>query len=285
MNWVKGLAVAVAVLAISSVTNGQGAQAKDYSKITIATEGAYPPYNMHAPDGKLEGFEIDLGNNLCERMKITCTWVSQDWDSMIPALNAGKFDAVMDGMSITPQREKVIAFSIPYTRSATTFLVPKDSPLAKMPDTGERVSLDNKDATDQAIAAITPILKGKTVGAQVATIQANFLKTYLGNVVDIRTYKTTEEHDLDLASGRIDAACASTSYFVSTLNKPGGDKYTEVGPLFTGGLLGKGTGVGVRKDDPDLVAMFNKAIEAAKADGTIKALSLKWFKTDIVPST
>jgi len=278
MNWVKGLAVAAAMLAMSGM-----AQAKDYSKITIATEGAYPPYNMHAPDGKLIGFEIDLGNNLCERMKITCTWVAQDFDSMIPALNAGKFDAVMDGMSITPAREKVIAFTQPYTQSPTTFLVEKDSPLAKMPDTGERVSLDDKAATDKAIAAITPALKGKTVGAQVATIQANFLKTYLANVVTIRTYKTTEEHDLDLSAGRIDAALASVSYFISTLAKPGGDKFTEVGPLFVGGLLGKGTGVGIRKADAELVDMFNKALSAAKEDGTLKALSLKWFKVDISP--
>ncbi len=281
MNWAKAVAFALAVMAAA----GGVAQAKDYKKIVIATEGAYPPYNMHSPDGKLIGFEIDLGDDLCKRMDIQCTWVSQDWDSMIPALNAGKFDAVMDGMSITPQREKVIAFSIPYTQSPTTFLVPKDSSLAKMPDTGTRVSLDDKAAMDKAIAAITPMLKGKTVGAQVATIQANFLKTYLANVVTIRTYKTTEEHDLDLSAGRIDAALASTSYFISTLSKPGGDKFEEVGPLFTGGLLGKGTGVGIRKDDPELVTMFNKAIEAAKNDGTIRALSLKWFKTDIAPQS
>jgi len=279
MNWAKGLAVACALFAA-----GAGiAQAKDYKKIVIATEGAYPPYNMHAPDGKLIGFEIDLGNNLCQRMEVQCTWIAQDWDSMIPALNAGKFDAIMDGMSITPQRLKVIAFSEPYTQSPTTFLVEKDSPLAKMPDTGTRVSLDDKSATDKAIAEITPMLKGKTVGVQVATIQENLLKTYLANVVTIRTYKTTEEHDLDLSSGRIDAAIASTSYFISTLSKPGGNQFTEVGPLFTGGLLGKGTGVGIRKSDPELVAMFDKAIAAAKADGTIKALSIKWFKTDIAP--
>jgi octopine/nopaline transport system substrate-binding protein len=273
-------------LAIACVMVAAGAglaQAKDYSHITIATEGAYPPYNMHAPDGKLIGFEIDLGDNLCKRMHVTCTWVAQNFNSMIPALNAGKFDAIMDGMSITPQREKVIAFSEPYTQSPTTFLVDKDSPLAKMPDTGVHVSLDDKAATDKAIAAITPILKGKTVGVQVATIQYNLLKTYLGSVVTIRTYQTTEEHDLDLAAGRIDAAIASTSYFISTLAKPGGNEFEEVGPLFTGGLLGKGTGVGIRKDDPQLVAMFNKAISAAKADGTLKKLSLKWFKTDVVP--
>ncbi|HEY6432704.1 MAG TPA: transporter substrate-binding domain-containing protein [Acetobacteraceae bacterium] len=279
MNWGRTLATAGVLAAVLA----GAAQAKDYSKIVIATEGAYPPYNMHAPNGELIGFEIDLGNDLCKRMNIQCTWVAQDWDSMIPALNAGKFDAVMDGMSITPQRLKALDFSKPYTTSPTTFLVLKNGPLAKMPDTGQHVSLDDKAATDKAIADITPILKGKTVGAQTATIQANLLDTYLKNVVTIRTYKTTEEHDLDLSDNRIDASLASTSYFVSTLSKPGGDQFVEVGPLFTGGLLGKGTGVGIRKTDPELVAMFNKAIDEATKDGTISKLSLKWFKTDIAP--
>ncbi len=270
-------------LALAALFPPAAALARTYSHIVIATEGAYPPYNMHAPGGKLIGFEIDLGNNLCARMHITCTWIAQDWDSMIPALEAGKFDAIMDGMSITPQRLKVIDFSTPYTQSPTTFLVLRSSPLAKMPDTGLHVLLDNAAATRAAIAAITPMLKGKTVGVQVATIQENLLHAYLANVVTIRTYKTTEEHDLDLAAGRIDAAIASTSYFVSTLAKPGGDQFVEVGPLFTGGLLGKGTGVGIRKSDPGLVAMFDQAIAAAKKDGTIRTLAIKWFKTDVSP--
>jgi octopine/nopaline transport system substrate-binding protein len=259
------------------------ALAKDYSHITIATEGAYAPYNMHAPDGKLIGFEIDLGDDLCKRMKIQCTWMAQDWDGMIPALNAGKFDAIMDGMSITEARLKVIDFSRNYTQSPSLFLVRKDSALAKLPMTGVPVSLDDKDATDKAIAALKPMLKGKTVGVQVATIQYNLLKAYFGDDITIRTYKTTQEHDLDLAAGRIDAELASASYLISTLAKPGGDQFVEVGPGFTGGLLGKGTGVGLRKSDPELKAMFDTALDAAIKDGTLKTLSIKWFKTDITP--
>ena len=109
------------------------------------------------------------------------------------------------------------------------------------------------------------------------------LNTYFKDIVEIRTYKTTEEHDLDLQAGRVDAALASTSYFVSTLGKPGGDKLVLAGPLFTGGLLGRGTGIGLRKSDPELKVMFDRAINAAIADGTVRTLSLKWFKTDISP--
>jgi octopine/nopaline transport system substrate-binding protein len=273
-----------AALLFAAPALGPGAAlAKDYSHITIATEGAYAPYNMHAPDGKLIGFEIDLGDDLCKRMKIQCTWMAQDWDGMIPALNAGKFDAIMDGMSITEARLKVIDFSRNYTQSPSLFLVRKDSALAKLPMTGVPVSLDDKDATDKAIAALKPMLKGKTVGVQVATIQYNLLKAYFGDDITIRTYKTTQEHDLDLAAGRIDAELASASYLISTLAKPGGDQFVEVGPGFTGGLLGKGTGVGLRKSDPELKAMFDTALDAAIKDGTLKTLSIKWFKTDITP--
>ena len=259
------------------------ALAKEWTKVVIATEGAYAPYNLHAPDGKLIGFEIDLANDLCARVKLACEFVAQDWDGIIPGLNAGKYDAIMDGMSITAKRLEVINFSRAYTRSPTTFAVEKTSPLAHMPDTGKRVSLDDKAATEAAIKELTPALKGKIIGVQIATIQADLLNTYFKGVVEIRTYKTTEEHDLDLAAGRVDAALASTSYFVSTLSKPGGDKLVLAGPLFTGGLLGQGTGVGLRKSDPELKELFDRAISEAIADGTIRTLSLKWFKTDISP--
>jgi octopine/nopaline transport system substrate-binding protein len=271
---------AVAALVLLAVPAG----AKDWKKVVIATEGAYAPYNMHAPDGKLIGFEIDLGNDLCARAKITCEFIATDWDSVIPGLNAGKYDAIMDGMSITAKRLDVINFSRPYTQSPTTFAVPKSSPLAHMVDTGKRVSLDDKAATDAVMADLRTALKGKVIGVQVATIQADMLNTYLKGAVEIRTYKTTEEHDLDLTAGRIDAALASTSYFISTLGKPGGDQLTLAGPLITGGLLGKGTGIGLRKSDPELKVIFDKALTAALADGTVKQLSIKWFKTDISPA-
>ncbi len=272
-------------LAIVATLAAPAAQAKDWTKVVIATEGAYMPYNGHSPDGKLIGFEIDLGNNLCARLKITCQWVAQDWDGIIPGLNAGKYDAIMDGMSVTAKREQVIAFSRPYTQSPTTFAVEKDGPLANMPDTGVRVSLNDEAGTDAMIKALTPALKGKIVGVQVATIQDDLLNTYFKSIVTIRTYKTTEEHDLDLEAGRVDAVLASTSYFVSTLARPGGDKLKLAGPLITGGLLGKGTGIGFRKSDPELRAMFDKALGEALADGTVKKLSLQWFKTDISPQS
>jgi octopine/nopaline transport system substrate-binding protein len=261
------------------------AQAKDYTKITIATEGAYEPWNLVTPDGKLAGFEVDLANELCKRMKVECAIVQQDWDGMIPALNAGKFDGIMAGMNITPQRLQVIDFSKAYASGPAGFLVPKSSPLAQLPGTGTVLNLAKDDpANTQTIDAMRVLLKGKNIGVQVATIHANFLDKYFKDVATIQEYKTTEQHDLDLMSGRIDAAFADASYFMTTLSKPEAKDLMLAGAEFRGGdIFGKGVGVGLRKTDPELKAKFDEAITAALADGTIKTIAGKWFKIDMAP--
>lgn len=281
---IRTLLGAAAVMALA-VSMAVPAQAKEWKKVVIATEGAFAPYNLTRPDGKLDGFEIELGNYLCAHMKVTCEFVTVDWNSIIPGLQAGKFDAIMDGMSITPKRLEVIDFSRPYADSPSTFAVMKDSPLANLPMTGQRVSLDDKAATEAMVKALTPALKGKTVGVQVSTIQAAVLDSFFKGVMDVRTYGKTEEHDLDLQDGRLDIEMASSNYFVSVLGKPGGDKITLTGPLMNGGPLGQGSAVGLRKSDPELKAMFDDALRAAKTDGTLKTLALKWFHNDVVPTS
>jgi octopine/nopaline transport system substrate-binding protein len=278
---IGALALLGAALVVSQGILSRPAAAKDWTHVTIATEGAFPPYNMHAPDGKLIGYEIDLAANLCPRVHLTCEFVAQDWDGIIPGLQAGKFDAIMSGMSITPKREEVITFSLPYAQSPTTLAVMKGDKLADLPGTGKRVSLDDSAAATAAIDAIKPALKGKTVAVQVATIQADFLNTYLKGVIDVRTYKTNDEQDLDVHAGRADAELGSLS-FLHAAQEKGGDLLLT-GPLFTGGLLGKGSAIGLRKSDPELKALFDKAITEAEADGSMKALAIKWFKVDVTP--
>ena len=275
------LAATVAVAFTAGLA--QPVQAKEWKKVVIATEGAFAPYNLVRPDGKLDGYEIELAANLCGRLKLECDFVATDWNSVIPGLQAGKFDAIMSGMSITPKRKEVIAFSLPYTQAPSTFAVMKDGPLANLPDTGKRVSLDDKAATDAAVADLAPALKGRIMGVQVSTIQADVLNTYFKGLVEIRTYGKTEEHDLDLQARRVDVVMASTNYFVSTLAKPGGEQMKLAGPLFVGGPLGEGSAIGLRKEDTDLKAMFDKAIQQAKADGSMSALAIKWFKSDVTP--
>src|SRR5690349_8768743 len=274
---VLGLGLLASALALG----GASAQEKT---VKIASEGAYAPWNFTGAGGKLEGFEIDLANDLCARMKVKCEIVAQDWDGIIPALQAKKYDAIMAGMSITDERKKTIDFSSPDAAGPNGFLVPKDSPLAKMPGTGQAYNLSTqKEAAEKAIDAVKPLVKGKTIGVQGSTIHANFADNYYKGTAEIREYKTTEAHDLDLAAGRIDAVLADSTAIIGTLEKPEFKDYALVGPSITGGLLGEGVGVGLRKEDTELKKAFNEAIQSAVKDGTVKKLSEKWFKIDISP--
>ncbi|MEZ0168156.1 lysine/arginine/ornithine ABC transporter substrate-binding protein [Microvirga sp. TS319] len=274
----------LSIALLSTAFAGGPATAQDRT-VKIAVEGAYAPWNFTGAGGKLEGFEIDLANDLCARMKMKCEIVAQDWDGMIPALNAKKFDAIMDAMTITDERRKSIAFSDRYADSPNGFLVARDSPLAKMPGTGQAYNLSSQPAeAEKAIEAIKPLLKGKTIGVQVSTIQSAFVDKYLKDSADIREYKTVEQHDLDLAAGRLDAVFAGATQIMGTLEKPDFKTgYALVGPSLTGGVLGGGIGIGLRKDDTELKAKFDEAIHAAITDGTARNLSMKWFKVDVTP--
>jgi len=279
MKFVKS--VGFAILGTALAIGGAAAQEKT---VTIATEGAYAPWNFTGAGGKLEGFEVDLAHDLCARMKVKCEIVAQDWDGIIPALQAKKYDAIMAAMTITPKRQEVIDFSVPYADTPSTFLAAKDSPLAKMPGQGETFNLGLHPAEAQKeIDAIKPLLKGKTIGVQISTIQASFADKYLKDVAEIREYKTTEQHDLDLAAGRLDAVFAGAAQIIGTLEKPDFKDYAATGPRLTGGLLGAGIAVGLRKNETDLKKSFDDAIQAALKDGTVKTLSMKWFKIDVTP--
>ncbi|BAB53174.1 transporter substrate-binding domain-containing protein [Mesorhizobium japonicum] len=276
--------LAVAAAALSMFGFMHTAFAEDAPKsITIATEGAYAPWNFTNADGKLDGLEIELANNLCERMKVKCTIIAQDWDGLIPSLKVGKFDVIMAGMFITPKRLETIDFTQPYAVDPGGFAVAKDSELGKLGVSAEKFNLDDEAASKAAIEKLKPLLKGKVVGVQAATMMLDFVKKYFGDTVEIREYKTTEQHDLDLAAGRVDALFAQRTALAATLSKPEFAHYTLAGPGFVGGLFGRGTGAGLRKEDTKLKEMLNAAIDGAIADGTIKRISEKWVKTDVTP--
>jgi len=280
---ISGKIAALATLAVSALALAGSARAEDKpTAITIATEGAYAPWNFTGADGKAEGFEIDLANDLCGRMKIKCTVVIQDWDGLIPGLTAGKFDVIMASMFITDKRLQVINFSRPYAIDPSTFAVAKTSPLAKS-DLSGKYNLNDEAAAQPVIDKMKPLVKGEIVGVQAATTNQQFLKKYFDGVIDIREYKTTQEHDLDLAAGRVDALFAQGTALAATLSKPELSAYTVAGPQFLGGVFGRGTGAGMRKLDTTLLAMFNDAIGAAIGDGTIKTLAMKWLKADVTP--
>lgn len=274
----------IAAIAAGLMAMALPALAQDAPKaITIATEGAYAPWNFTNADGKLDGLEIDLANDLCARMKIQCTIVAQDWDGLIPSLNVGKFDVIMASMFITDKRLEVMDFTQPYAVDPSGFAVAKDSELGKLADPEQKIKLEDEAAATAAVEKLKPLLKGKVVGVQAATSNLEFLKKYFSDTVEIREYKTTEQHDLDLAAGRIDALFAQQTALAATLAKPEFAQYKIAGPGFLSGVFGKGTGAGLRKNETALKDMFNKAIDDAIADGTIKTLSMKWVKTDVTP--
>jgi octopine/nopaline transport system substrate-binding protein len=279
--WMLSIA-AVAAFTLGATSDAR-AQAKDWKKIRIATEGAYAPWNFQDASGKLAGFEIDLAADLCRRMGAECEVVAQDWDGIIPALNAGKYDAIMAGMNVTPRRMEVISFSTPYAAGPHAFVTTKSSPLAKIAAGATYSLTTQRDAAVKEIETLKTALKGKTVGVQVSTTNGAFLDAFFKGVVDVKEYKTTEQHDLDLTAGRIDAAIAAVSYWSTVLEKPEGKDLVVMGPAFVGDVLGLGVGIGVRKGDPELRAKFDGAVKAAIADGTTKTMSMKWFKVDMTP--
>ena len=247
--------------------------------IRIGTEGAYPPWNAKDESGKLIGFEVELANWLCIYMEADCTLVEQDWDGMIPGLIMRKYDAIMAGMSITDERMKTINFSQGYADEVASLAVMKGSSLEGM-DTPKAINLSlGGGDVKKALKTLTAALAGKTIGVQTATIHQNFLESGDVGSVKVRTYKTQDEVNLDLAAGRIDAALAAAVAFTDYAEKSG-KPVVLVGPTFSGGAFGNGVGVGIRKDDTALLKKFNKAINQARKSGKLSELAIKWFGFD-----
>ena len=247
--------------------------------IKIGTEGAYPPWNSKDAAGNLIGFEVELANELCKIMKHNCTIVEQDWDGMIPALVSRKFDAIMAGMSITDERKKTINFSQGYADEVASLAVMKGSKNEGL-KTLSAINLTDISSDEQAtLDTLAKAFKGKTIGVQTATIHQNFLDSGLMGKVKVRTYKTQDEVNLDLAAGRIDAALAAAVAFTDYAEKSG-KAVVLTGPTFAGGDFGNGVGVGIRKGDSELLNDFNAAIDKARDEGIISRLAIKHFGFD-----
>ena len=256
-------------------------------KIKIGTEGAYPPWNSKDASGKLIGFEVELAYTLCRYIGQQCEIVEQDWDGMIPALIMRKFDAIMAGMSITAERQKAISFSQGYADEVASLAVMKGSDLEGI-DTPDAVNLNlGGSAVNKAMKTLTSALSGKTVCTQIGTIHQNFLESGDVGKINLKTYKTQDEVNLDLSNGRCDVALAAAVAFTDYAEKSG-EAVVLVGPTFSGGAFGNGVGVGIRqasdsaigKRDAKILKDFNKAINKARKQGIISKLAIKHFGFD-----
>ena len=264
-----------------SVASGFQAVAGEWQKITIATEGAYPPWNYVDATGNLVGFELELAKELCSRMNATCEIIPQKWRGILKGLNAGKYDAIMAAMSITADRKKVASFSRNYAGTPNVFVVRKDHPLASFRSELKQLTLNDISPAEQAaLDAIYKAFGGKIIGVQIATTHAKFADQYMGEHAEIRIYDFQHTIDLELYQGRLDAVVGDFAYWLPLIESEQGKDYKIVGPHMTGGPFGEGVGVAVRKKDQDLADMFSRAIEAAIKDGTIKKLAIKWFNYD-----
>lgn len=235
----KKLALALGVLALS--TTGVFAQ----QTVRIATEGGYAPYNFINDKGEVDGYERELGDELCKRAGLTCSWVVTDWDAIIPNLTAGNYDAIMAGMSITEERKQKVAFTQNYTPPSASLYV--------------------------GLTA-EPNIKG-VVAAQTGTIQANHVASTGATLLE---FATPDETIAAVRNGEADAVLADLDYLVPLVNESNGELHIHPEKV----LLGGGVGMAVRQSDNELRETFDKAIGEMKADGSIQAMITKWFGPD-----
>jgi len=227
--------------------------------VRIGTEGAYPPFNWVEPNGDLKGFDIDIAKALMEKMGTEGTFEIQDWDGLIPALLAKKFDCIVASMSINEERKKKVDFTVKYYQTPAMFVAAKGS---------------NYSFTADG-------LSGKIIGVQGATIHEHFLQDNFKGV-EVKPYKTLDEACADMVTGRLDLVLGDSVAFVPFLKSDEGKAYELTGPAYTDPkYFGEGIGIAVRKGDTKLREALNKAIKAIRADGTYQKINTKYFDFDI----
>ena len=241
----KKFLIIILIGLIAFVTN---ISANEWNKIRIGVEGAYPPFSWIEKDGTLKGFDIDIAKALCAEIGAECVLVPQDWDGIIPALLAKKYDAIIASMSITEERKKKVAFSEKYYNTPAKFARKK----------GSKISISKSD------------MKGKTVGVQRATIHDNFITAEFGNTVKIKRYGTQDEAYLDALAGRVDLLLADSIAMDDGFLKKDGKGWEFVEP-----------GIAVRKNEHDLAKLFSLAIKVIRANGVYHRINGKYFAFDV----
>lgn len=239
-------------IVIAALLAGFSLSAGASQTIRFAAEASYPPFEFIDADNKIQGFDVDLANALCHEIDADCTFTNQAFDSLIPSLKFRRFDAVMSGMDITPEREKQVLFTQPYYDNSALFIAQKGK-------------LANMDA-----------LKGKRVGVQNGTTHQKYIGEKLPDV-KVVPYDSYQNAILDLKNGRIDAVFGDTAVVNEWLKNnqelaPLGEKVTDKT------YFGNGLGIAVRQGNSELQGKLNAALDKVKANGTYKTLYSKWFQ-------
>ena len=260
MNSTKFLAMLGLAAGLVAGTALSPVQAKDWKTVRVGMDATYAPFESINPKGEIVGFEVDYTNALCAKLKLTCTFQNQDWDGIIPSLQAGKFDAIFSSMNITAARAEKVAFTNFYMATPPAF------------------STSKANKSDDVSPAA---LKGKSIGTQSSTIHANYLEKFYKDS-EIKLYPTQDEPNQDLASGRIDYVVGDAIVTQDFIDKHGNGCCRIVSTIKRiPEIHGPGVGAAFRKEDTDLRDMFNKAIAEADADGTFTTIEKKYFTIDI----
>ena len=236
------------------------AEEKVWTEVRIASEGARPPYN-YLDNNELAGFEIDLARELCARMKVSCSFVAQDWDGLVPGLLNHQYDAIMAAMEITDEAREKIAFTKPYIRMPSAFMASRQNAI-----------------TDTSPAG----LAGKSIGVESGGAHQMYVED-LYKQSKIRPYATLEEAILDLAEGRLDTVIGDKDALADFLKtrREGQCCALIADAPHDPAFFGEGIGIGLRPEDATLKAMFEKALDASMADGSFARIRAKYFDFDI----
>lgn len=257
-----GLSAALAAMSLST------AAVADTTSYKIGTEGGYPPWSMVDAKGTVTGFDADVGAALCENLGADCAFVVQSFDSLIPSLDAKRFDLIISGMSYTPERAKRVNFSLPYAVEDAIFILKTDNPAIKA-DSSE---------------AIFENLNGKSIGVQGGTTHGAYLEK-MAPKVNIKDYETLDQMQIDLDSGRLDGTFADLTSQARFLEQIGNNDYALTETVIKGSsdpeTLGYGIAIGIHKDSAELKEKVDAALCELIENGTIKTASEKWFEIDI----
>lgn len=241
---------------------GMTAFAAQAEPLRIATEGAYPPFNFVDSSGELQGFDVDIARALCAEMAVECEISAQAWDGIIPGLNAGRYDAIVASMSITPARLEAVNFTQPYYQAGAVLVAPVDSDI--MPEA-------------EAMA-------GRVIGVQRASTYANLIDQ-LFSQASTRLYDTVENHNLDLIAGRLDGVIAQRIFMANWLESDEGAGFEMKGEaMLEPEILGLGAGIAVRKDDTDLLERLDAALDAIMDNGTYAEINDRYFTVSLMPA-
>ncbi|MFB6348367.1 transporter substrate-binding domain-containing protein [Moraxella sp. ZJ142] len=228
------------------------AAAKEQKNLVIATEAAYPPFNDTDANGNIVGFDVDVMNALCEEMNAKCEIVAQDWDGLIPGLLANKYDAIIAGMSVTPERQAQVDFSDSYFSNTIVWLAKNDG------------SFDPNNIKDKVLAS-----QRSTTGA------AYISEKYDGKDGNrVQLYDTYTNAYLDMKAGRNQAVMAEKVSASDWLKQAGNQDFGLVGDEIDNN---DHLGIAMRKGD-SLKAEFDAALAKIKENGKLAEIEKAHFQ-------